>query len=160
MYEINLRIQQEDDLYSPYDERRLTLRGDVADYLAGQYNTKELGDEIILKIKSDGPLSYERVRAAFRELIRDWEIRTANQRRLNGIKQLWLIGVGSVFVAAAILLDGILNPILVELISIVGSFAVWEAANIWIVQGPKIRRDRKTMKGLVSTKIVLDCPEE
>lgn len=159
VYEINLKIHDEKDLYSPYDENCLTLNDDVADYLAGQYNKKDIGDdEIIIKIKCDGPVEFERVRDAFQELIREQRIRTANQKRLNRIKQLWLFSVGFIFVAAAILLEGILDAVPVELISIVGSFAVWEATNIWIVQNPRTRLAKRTMQKLNSTKIVIEQP--
>ncbi len=156
MYEINLKIHDERDLYSPYDESCLTLNDDVADYLAKQYTKKEIGDEIILKIACDGPVTYERVRDAFRELIREQEIRNSNQRRLNRVKQIWLFAIGIVFVAAAILLDGLFSAVPVEIISIIGSFAVWEAANIWIVENPRTRLGKRTIKKLNATKIVIE----
>lgn len=59
---------------------------------------------------------------------------------------------------AGILLDGVFGSVPVELISIVGSFAVWEAANIWIVENPRTRLAKKTLKKLNSTKIVIEQP--
>ncbi len=156
VYEINLRIGEEKELYEPYDESCRTLSGSVADYLAGQYGKKDAGDEIILKIKCGGEVNADRVRGAFRELIREQELRNYNQKRLNRIKQLWLLCVGVVFVAAGILLDGVLGSVPVELISIVGSFAVWEAANIWIVENPRNRLAKRTLKKLNATRIVIE----
>ncbi len=158
MYEIHLRIRDEKDLYNPFDESCRTLSSDVSDYLAKQYGRKEAGDEIVLKIKCDRPMDFERVRGAFQELIREQEIRNANQKKLNRFKQLWLFCIGIVFVAAGILLDGVLGSVPVELISIVGSFAVWEAANIWIVEDPRIRIARRMLKKLNATKIVIEQP--
>lgn len=160
MYEINLKIHEETDLYNPFDESCRTLNSEVSDYLAGQYGKKEIGDEIILKIKCDGPVNFERVRNAFQELIREQEVHNAAQKRLNRIKQLWLFCIGVVFVAAAILLDGILGSVPVELISIVGSFAVWEAANIWIVGNPRVRLAKRMLKKLNATKIVIEQTDE
>ena len=156
MYEINLRIKDESELYNPLDESCRTLSGDVSDYLSEQYGKKELDDEIVLKIKCGGPVDYERVRRAFQELIREQEVHNKNQKRINRMKQLWLFCIGVVFVAAAILLDGILGSVPVELISIVGSFAVWEAANIWIVENPRTRLANRTLKKLNSTRIVIE----
>lgn len=156
MYEICLKLRSEADLYNPFDESCRTLNGDVADYLSAQYGKSELGDEIILKIRCDEPVDFERVKAAFQELIHEKELHTAHQKRLNRVKQLWLLAVGVVFVAAAILLDGILGAVFVELLSIVGSFAVWEAANIWIVENPRTRLAKKTLKKLNATKIVIE----
>lgn len=156
MYEINLRIHEESDLYDPLDESCRTLSGDVSEYLEKQYGKKNMDDEIILKIKCDGAVDYERVRGAFQELIREQEVHNANQKRFNRIKQLWLFCVGVIFVTAAILLDGVLGSVPVELISIVGSFAVWEAANIWIVENPRTRLAKRTFKKLNATKIVIE----
>lgn len=153
MYEINLKIHEEKDLYNPFDESCRTLNSDVSDYLAGQYGKKETGDEIVLKIKCDGPVNYERVRTAFQELIREQELHNANQKRLNRVKQIWLLCIGVVFLAAGFLLDGVLGSVPVELISIVGTFAVWEAANIWIVGNPRTRLAERTMKKLNATRI-------
>lgn len=158
MHEINLRIHDEKELYDPFDESCRTLNSDVSDYLAGQYGRKEAGDEILLKIKCDGAVNFERVRGAFQELIREQELRNANQKRLNMVKQIWLFSIGVVFVAAGILLDSVLGSVPVELISIVGSFAVWEAANIWIVENPRTRLARRTLKKLNATKIVIEQP--
>lgn len=160
MYEINLKIQDESELYNPFDESCRTLNSDVSDYLAEQYGRKETGDEIVLKIKCGGPLNFDRVRGAFQELIKEQELHNANQKRFNRIKQLWLFCVGVVFVAAGILLDGVLGSVPVELISIVGSFAVWEAANIWIVENPRTRLARRTLKKLNATKIVVEQPDD
>lgn len=158
MYEIKLTIRDEKELYNPFDESCKTLNSDVSDYLAGQYGRKEAGDGIVLKIKCDGPVDFGRVRGAFQELIRDQELHNANQKRLNRVKQLWLLIVGIVFVAAGILLDGVLGSVPVELLSIVGSFAVWEAANIWIVENPRTRFAQRMLKKLNDTKIVIEHP--
>lgn len=156
MYEIKLKIREESDLYSPFDESFCTLNADVIDYLNKQYAKKGMDREIALRIKSDTPIDRERVRKAFRELIREQELHNEKQKRINLLKQLWLFSVGIVFVAAAIFLGGKLDSMLFELISIVGSFAIWEAANIWIVENPKARL-RKIMLGrLKATKIVME----
>ncbi len=159
MYEINLKIKNESELYNPFDESCRTLSGEVSDYLAGQYEKKEVGDDIVLKIKCGGPVDFKRVCGAFQELIRRQEHINANQKRINRIKQIWLFCIGVVFVAAGILLDGVLGSVPVELISIVGSFAVWEAANIWIVENPRTRLARRTLRRLNATKIVIERTE-
>ena len=56
MYEISLRIHEENELYNSFDESCRTLSGDVSDYLTKQYGRKEIGDEILLRIKCDRPI--------------------------------------------------------------------------------------------------------
>ena len=156
MCEINLRIPTEKDLYSPFDESCRTLSAEVSDYLSEQYGRNEINGEIVLRIRCGGELNADRVRGAFKESIREREMHNAAQRKLNRLKQLWLICIGVVFVAAAILLDGVIGSVFVELISIVGSFAVWEAANIWIVENPRVRLAKRTLNKLNATRIVLE----
>lgn len=156
MYEISLRIHEENELYNSFDESCRTLSGDVSDYLTRQYGRKEIGDDILLRIKCDRPIDADRVKTAFRETIREQELHIAGEKRLNLVKQIWLLCVGVVFVTAAILLNGIIGSVPVELISIVGSFAVWEAADIWIVENPRNRLAKRTLKKLNSTKIVIE----
>lgn len=159
MYEINLKIREEKELYNPLDESCRTLSSEVSDYLTGQYGKKKLTDGILLKIKCDGPVNRERVCAAFQELIREQELHNTNQKRTNRLKQLWLFCIGVLFVTAAILLDGILGSVPLELVSIVGSFAVWEAANIWIVENPRNQIAKLMLKKLNATKIVIEQTE-
>ncbi len=160
MYEISLSIREEKELYSPFDESCKMLNSEVADYLAKQYNRKEADDDFALKIKCDGPVEFDRVRNAFQEMIKEQELHNTNRKRLNRIKQIWLFSIGSIFVAAGILLDGIIASIPVEIISIIGSFAVWEATNIWIVEKPRTRRVQRTIKKLKGTKILIEEPKE
>ncbi len=157
MYEINLKIHEENELYVPFDETCRTLNGDVIDYITKQYGKKGIDDEqIILKIKCGKPIDHDLVRGAFQELIKDLEVHNENQKKMNRVKQLWLLLVGAVFLTVAIFLDGKLGSVLVELISITGSFAMWEAANIWIVENPKTRLQKRVLKRLNSTKIVIE----
>ena len=69
---------------------------------------------------------------------------------------LRLLVIGLIFVAAGILLSAGLDSILLELLSIVGSFAVWEAANIWIVENPEIKLRERFLRRLMETEIIVD----
>ena len=41
-----------------------------------------------------------------------------------------------------------------EILSIIGSFAIWEASNIWIVENPKIKTRRKVSSSLRDAEII------
>ncbi len=163
MHEIRLRIEREEDLFCRFDESGRTLNPEVADYLADKYENidkKDPREEIRLVVVCPETIDYERMKAAFGELIAGRETRVRATKRRNRVKQAWLFAVGLVLVAAAILLDGALPPVPVELISIVGSFAVWEAANIWIVENPRTRLAARVIERLKMTKIHLQTARE
>lgn len=155
-YHINIKIHAESDLYNPFDESKSTLNGDVVEYIANSLEKRKIQEKIILSIKSDTPVDSERVRKAFQNLIVEKKNQIKKQRKLNMLKQLRLLIIGVVFIALVIFLNNKLDPLLVELISIVGSFSVWEAANIWIVENPKIHWENRFLQYLNSTKIEFD----
>ncbi len=157
LYEICLRIKDERELYHPLDESCRMLSEEVLDYITRQYEKKGLEEEIVFRIRCDGPVEEERVKNAFEELIVAEEIQNAKQKRINRVKQLWLFCVGVLFVTAAIVLERFFSySTAIEIVSIVGSFAVWEAANIWIVENPKSRLRKHLLRKLKATRILIE----
>ena len=43
--------------------------------------------------------------------------------------------------------------LLVEILSIIGSFALWEAVNIWIVEKPVMRMEEKRLKKMMQAEV-------
>ena len=153
-YEIKIKVNSESDLYNPLDETQSTLSNNMVNYLMSKIADVYRQDNIILSIRSETAVDEERVKAAFHNLALEKEKQLNNQKRLNSLQQLRLFIIGLIFITAAILLNESINPILTELISIVGSFSIWEAANIWIVQNPKMRWKKRILHRLTSTKII------
>ena len=154
-YEIKIKVNSESDLYNPLDETQSTLSNNMVNYLMSKIADVYRQDNIILSIRSETAVDEERVKAAFHNLALEKEKQLNNQKRLNSLQQLRLFIIGLIFITAAILLNESINPILTELISIVGSFSIWEAANIWIVQNPKMRWKKRILHRLTSTKIIV-----
>lgn len=113
-------------------------------------------EEILLKIRSNRPLDYERVCGAFQGFIKAQEEHNEKQIRMYRSKQLWLFLIGVAFIAAAIFLEGRLGSVFGVRSSIAGSFAIWEAANIWIVEKPKTQGQKRRLKTLDSAKITIE----
>ena len=153
-YEIKIKVNSESDLYNPLDETQSTLSNNMVNYLMSKIADVYRQDNIVLSIRSETVVDEERVKAAFHNLALEKEKQLNNQKRLNSLQQLRLFIIGLIFITAAILLNESINPILTELISIVGSFSIWEAANIWIVQNPKMRWKKRILHRLTSTKII------
>ena len=153
-YEIRIKIREENDLYNSFDETQTTLNGDVIDYIVQKLDDVSIQEQIVLLIKSDAPIDAGRVQAAFQSLIAEREQQIQKQKRLNLLKQLRLLLIGVFFIAVALFLSDKVSPVFAELISIVGSFSVWEAANIWIVENPKMRWEKRLLQYLRSTEIV------
>lgn len=154
-FEIRVRITVEDDLYSPYDPDRLTLNGDLLAYLVERYTEKEFGKKTVLRF-TGMEIDNERLKAALRHHVETELERNRREKRRNHLKQMRLFLIGLAFVTAGILLGQILDAVPVEILSIVGSFAVWEAANIWIVENPGLDLQRRRFRKLLEAEIVIE----
>ena len=154
MFEIGIHINDEGELYNSFDESKTTLNENLLSYLQERYVEKEFGKRAVL-IFSGAKIDEDNLRAALRHHVEAELDRIKRKKKFNFLKQLRLFLIGLVFVAAGLILGNVLNSIPVEILSIIGSFAVWEAANIWIVENPTIRLQKRLNEKLLEAKIII-----
>lgn len=137
--EIPLRIECEDDLYNKLDPTRSSIDDSVYDYMFEKMSVVRRGEKVRVNIFSAQKVDEDRIRKAFINNIDDLLSELHRERMMNRMSQIRLFIIGIAFIsfwlAAATYLDGIWP----EVLSIIGSFAVWEAANIWIKDNPALR---------------------
>ena len=155
-FEINLRIHSEDELYNSFDEDHQTISSDIIDYLYSRYQEKELHEKLTVHIISDVPIDIDNLKAAFRFYLDSQRKTLAKERRKNTIKQLWMFGIGVLFIGLGIYASGRLPALPGEIISTIGAFSMWEAASIWIVENPKNRVSRRWLDIISKTEILCD----
>ena len=156
IFEIKLRIQSESELYNPFDEERQTISSDVIDYLYSRYQEKDLLEKMTIHILSDDPIDVDNLYSAFRSSLDLQRKALANERRENAVKQLWMFGIGVLFIGIGLITADRLPSLSGEIISTIGAFSMWEAANIWIVQNPKNRMYRRLLDLISKTEIRCD----
>ena len=155
-FEIKLRIHSENELYNSLDEDHQTISSDVIDYLYSRYQEKDLCDKLKLHIVSDDSIDVDNVRDAFRCYL-DLQRKTlAKERRLNAIKQIWMFGIGVLFIGFRLIASDRLPALSGEIISTIGAFSMWEATSIWIVENPKNRISRGWLNMISKTQILCD----
>ena len=71
-----------------------------------------------------------------------------------------MFAIGIVFIAIWLLVETYTSILIVEILSIIGSFAIWEASNIWIVEKPSIRLKRHRLRRLMDTEIRFTVQKE
>lgn len=76
-----------------------------------------------------------RMKAAMDESIESLD----KEKRVNSINQVRLLLIGAVFITLWFVTAVFLGGFWLEILSIIGSFVIWEASNIWIVENPKIK---------------------
>ena len=157
VFMIKIKIKTESDLYHPFDEDQKTLSEDVISYIERKYEEKHLGDKPVIRIICDEEIDEHAVREAFHSHVESEKESIRKEAKINTLKQLRLFAIGIAFIALWLTLSANIENILIEVLSIVGSFSIWEATNIWIVDKPELRVRKKRLEYLSGTKIVFNA---
>ena len=157
-FEIRVRVADESELYNPFDPDKLTLNEDLLQYLVNRYSERELGKPTSL-VFVGAAIDGKHLKAALRRHVESELEKNRREKKLNYAKQLRLFLIGLAFVTAGILLGQVLEAVPVEILSIIGSFAVWEAANIWIVENPGLDFQKRRFRKLLEAEISVEPSE-
>ena len=152
------------ELYAPMSRGRLRrLNDEIFEHI--EYTANLLPTLVPLRVVFCGvepdPQERERVRelyerhykVAMRDKLRD--------RRRNTSKMLYMILVGVVFLAIYLILA--LNSednIFLEILSIIGSFSLWEAANCFLLERRDIQRELMAVAQFLTAEIVFEGEEQ
>ncbi len=158
--EIKLRIHDENELYSRFDEDRQVLSDDVISYISDRFDERKLGSRIRVKIISDEPLDEENVKSAFMRSADALKSLNKKQRLLNNGKMIRLLIIGVALLAIGIVLTISLDQLPLALISAVGTFAVWEAASICLVKNPENTAARQRIEKLRDSEIEFEVKRQ
>lgn len=161
--EINLKIQEEDDLFSPYDPQKKLLSEDVLSHLERNYINKHrhLSDQFTLHIYSDTPVNEKTVKERFANYFTQEMDNTSYEIKQLTKKQIYLIIFGIVFLMIWLALSlSIDDPVGLEIISIMGWVAIWEATSIAIMQRPALMLTKKNYERFINAPIIIDVVSE
>lgn len=153
--EIKIHIDDESELYNSFDESKTVLSDDLLDYIQGRFTEAEFGKKPVL-LFSGANIDEENLKTALRLHLETELEQIRRNQKVNFIRQLRLFIIGLVFVAAGIILANYLDSIPIEIISVIGSFAMWEAANIWIVENPELKLKKLLNKWLHKAEIRIE----
>lgn len=139
MHTIKLHIEKENDLYNSFNPDEDLISEDVKSYMLDQIRDKAIGDDVQLQIISPEEIDEERIsRAVHNWAEKDKKVIKADFRK-NVVQQIWMFGIGVVFIALSLMLESRVGVVWFTVLSTIGAFSMWEAASIWIVQNPKLR---------------------
>lgn len=155
---IRIRIDREQDLYCPYDPEGLTLSNDVLNYLCDRYNEKDPHETPGIVIEATCPIDQVRVNRSMQHTLQRSIENNLRERRFATMRQVRLFLIGLATIAIGIALHNILDAVEAELISVVGSFAIWEAAAIWLEEKPSLRLKRRHIRQIEDTTITIEPP--
>ena len=153
MFEISIKIHEENDLYNPLDPDCALLSDDVVSYIIRRYQEKERTEKFFIHVISDKPVNEDRIRENIRSyMLHEIDFQT-REHHISTLRQIRLFMIGIAFIAGWLLAARQTESVSVEVLSIIGSFAVWEAANIWISEKPHIRLRKLRLMILKDTEV-------
>jgi hypothetical protein len=153
MDEIKVKIHEEADLYNRLDPDQRLIDDSIVSYITRRHREIGPGEEFCVHIISDLPVDEERVRKNFRAYLEHDVDIDNDELRFCSVRQFRLFLIGIFFIAVWLVAQGQTDSVIVEVLSIIGSFAVWEAACIWIEEKPRIRYEKLKKTILKETEI-------
>ena len=152
----------EENLYDPLSLKgQKDLNGAIYDYIEAQTNV--IPAHVPLRIRFHGNLpetEQEEVRQmmrrhyTMRSLDISWDL-FANFRKML-LLALFGAAVLAVYLYLALTSE---NALMTEILSIVGSFSLWEAADAFLLERPHLRRENKNNEQSFAQRIEFICDE-
>lgn len=160
---IQLRINNESDLYNPYDPSRTKIRDEVYHYLKSFCSESEYQKHMhdTLRVITDEPIDEENFRRSLRAAIRGDLNEFDRQIATNKRRVIWeyIVGIGLSVLGVGLSL--ILDQILLAIIAFVGTTAIRNAVTIQTTVNHDIRQLKKRLETFTDLKIeVVHAGEE
>lgn len=114
--------------------------------MIGKLKESEKLDPLQLIFQSREPLDEQRVRDSISMWVKNEKHELKREDHTSKLRQMWMLAIGVVFVALSIAVELIVSEFSFTILSTIGAFALWEAANLWIVETPQLRLRRLFVK--------------
>ena len=159
--EIKLRIHEESDLFSPLDPNQRILSDEVISYLSRNYQTmyqkyQTKNGNYVLHIFSDTPVNEAHVKDAIRGHFVHEKDNIQFLSKIETYKMHALGILGTLFLSASYLLSHYTEGVFVEILTIIGWVAIWEATGGVILRRPELYHFRKKYDFALKTEIIID----
>ncbi len=156
MFEIRVKIDREEDLYCGFDETGLTLSDDVLVYITKTLEGLRRGEKLRLCFVSALDLDEGRLEEAIAQYMRSVERSVKRLKRSSWLNSLRLLAIGVIFIVLGLVFESKMGAVLAAIVSTIGSFSVWEAANVWIQEFPAIRVKERAVSFLKQSELVIE----
>lgn len=157
---INIHVKNEDELYNGFDKTKKTLSDEVISYIEREEELIPIYNKIEICIETDKKIDLENFMQAYDEYFEDVISTENKQIKFNNAKKVWLGLIGLIFVVASITLTNMFDTIVTDVLSIIGSFAIWEVADLIILGNKKIKLEKFHFAKLLNANINLKNEEK
>lgn len=157
MKEIYVNVESESDIYSTFGGPG-DLNGEFVDYVIGKLKDSEKLEPVQLIFQSREPMDEQRVRDSISMWIKNEKHELKREEHASKLRQIWMLVIGVVFVAISIAVELLVSEFSFTILSTIGAFALWEAANLWIVETPQLRIRRLLVKHMNENYTIIFKP--
>ena len=156
--EIEMKIHEESDLYSSLDPKQELLSEDVTQYIARNYldKNRSLKENYIIHIISDTPVNEEKVKKSIVEHYTTEQDNIRYELKKLTVKEICLGVFGAIILSIWLYLSARSSSVRIEILSIVGWVAIWEATSIVIMARPELHQVYKALEKAVNAEIIID----
>jgi hypothetical protein len=144
---IQLLIENESDLYNPYDPSRTRINEGVYHYLKSYCSPLEASKHVhdTLQIITDSPIDEERFQRVLQDAVKKDIAEFERQIARNSRRAVWEGVLGLLFCALGIMLSVYLDEVLLTVISLLGTMGIMDAITI----NTTVNHDLKNLKKLL-----------
>ena len=161
MVELQMKIHEESELFSPFDPQQNLLSDDAIVYFERIYVHKHrrIKEDYKLQIISDTPLDEEKIRQKIKNHFLQ-EIDDLNYAlRVLTLKAIALALIGIIVLMIWFIVSDDAS-VKVEILCIIGWVGVWEATDIFILERPALRHTRYHLNKLANAEIIFSQSEK
>ena len=150
---MKIKIDNEDELYNSFDKFEETLSEDLLSFINNKAEVASIKEKEEIEIISTNKIDENKFKKSFEKYCDEQLILVNRQQKINRTKQIGMLLVGIIFIIFSILLADKINIIILEIISTIGSFSIWESANSWLLQSKTIKFNKLKIMKLKNSEI-------
>lgn len=150
---MKIKIDSEGELYNSFDKYEETLSEDLISYINNKEEVSSIKEKETIELISKEKIDEDKFKKAFEKYCNEQLMLIKRKQKINSTKQIWLLVLGIIFIIFSITLADKLNVIVLEIISTIGSFSIWESANSWLLQSKVIKFEKLKILRLKSCEI-------
>ena len=150
---MKIKIENENELYNSFDKYEETLSEDLITYMNNKEEVVPIKERETIELISSQKIDENKFKNAFEKYCNEQLTIIKRKKRINSTKQIWLLLIGILFIIFSITLTDKINVIVLEIISTIGSFSIWESANSWLLESKVIKFEMLKVLKLKNSEI-------
>ena len=150
---MKIKIDNENELYNSFDKFDETLSEDLISYINNKEEIASIKEKEDIEIISLVKIDENKFKNAFCKYCNEQLILINRKQKINRTKQIWLLIIGILFIIFSITLTDRINVIILEIISTIGSFSIWESANSWLLQSKTLKFSKLRIVKLKNSEV-------